>query len=136
MLLYLEYPSCPHATLASKLSQPSSHTVPHVSFMQISRRPSNRSAPPTRRSSPWLQNAAKRQYRYAIKATQLNTRNLNLTINNTCHSCIFTMYTVVGSTSLAVREEGFCTHALNIIQENVSNSLSKEGPCTCNGSNC
>ena len=53
-ILYLEYPSCPHTTLASMASQASSQTVPHVSLMQTSIRPSKRSVPPTSRTCPVL----------------------------------------------------------------------------------
>lgn len=42
-----ENPSCLQTTLASTLSHPSSHTVPHVSFRQISTRPSRSVLPPT-----------------------------------------------------------------------------------------
>ena len=43
----VEYPSCPHTTAASLLSQESSHTVPHCLFMQISTLPSFGMLPPT-----------------------------------------------------------------------------------------
>ena len=37
--LFLEKPSCPHATLASTLPQKSSHTVPHAPLLHTSTRP-------------------------------------------------------------------------------------------------
>jgi len=39
LLLYLENPSCLHATFASTALQRSSHTVPHCLFKQTSTRP-------------------------------------------------------------------------------------------------
>ena len=47
-----ENPSCLHATLASLVSHPSSHTVPHVLFIQISTRPSSKVFPSTSLIAP------------------------------------------------------------------------------------
>ena len=47
-----EYPSCLHATAASSWSQWLLHTVPHVSFRQISTLPSYGTSPPTSLVSP------------------------------------------------------------------------------------
>ena len=47
-----ENPSCLQATVASKVDQKSSHTVPQTSFQQISTRPSYGVVPPTSLMSP------------------------------------------------------------------------------------
>ena len=49
------YPSCLQTTVASVLSQESSHTVPHWSLMHTSTLPSYWLEPPTRRTSPYVQ---------------------------------------------------------------------------------
>ena len=48
-------PSCLHTTLASLLSHPLSHTVPHNPLMQISTLPALSTGPPARRSVPLVQ---------------------------------------------------------------------------------
>ena len=48
-----EYPNCLQTTLASSLSQLSSHTVPQMLAKQISTLPSNSFEPLTRRTSPF-----------------------------------------------------------------------------------
>ena len=51
---FTEKPSCLQTTLASELSQKSSHTVPHWFPMKISTLPSLLLCPPTRRmGAPW-----------------------------------------------------------------------------------
>ncbi len=57
-----ENPSCLHTTVASGADQKSSHTVPHVMFMQISTRPSRMEAPPTRRIAPGSQTVEMKHY--------------------------------------------------------------------------
>ena len=49
------YPSCLHTTWASRLSQRSSHTVPHTPPTHTSTLPSLAVRPPSRRRSPVLQ---------------------------------------------------------------------------------
>ena len=53
--LLTSYPSCLHTTLASLLSQPLSHTVPHTPLMQISTLPALSSGPSTKRSVSLVQ---------------------------------------------------------------------------------
>ena len=55
---WVEYPSCRHTTVASVLLQPSSHTVPHTLFIQISTLPSFGTLPPTSRSWPVVHGTA------------------------------------------------------------------------------
>ena len=60
VLPVVEYPSCRQTTVASVLPQPSSHTVPHTLFIQISTLPSLGTPPPTSRMSPVEQGTVKR----------------------------------------------------------------------------
>ena len=53
--MFTLYPSCLHTTLASLLSQPLSHTVPHTPLMQISTLPALLTGPPTKRTVPLVQ---------------------------------------------------------------------------------
>ena len=55
LLAVYAYPSCLQTTVASMLSQESSHTVPHWSLMHTSTLPSYWLEPPTRRTSPYIQ---------------------------------------------------------------------------------
>lgn len=48
-------PSCPHATFASRVSQPSSQTVPHTPYIQISTLPLVDLTTPVSLTSPWVQ---------------------------------------------------------------------------------
>ena len=50
-----EKPSCPHTTLASRLSQKSSATVPHIPPIHTSTRPSEGTVPFNSLISPWVQ---------------------------------------------------------------------------------
>ena len=54
-LLVVMNPSCLHTTLASLLSHPSSHTVPHSLLIQISTLPSKGLKPPDNLTSPYEQ---------------------------------------------------------------------------------
>ena len=58
----VEYPSCLHTTVASVELQPSSHTVPHTLFIQISTLPSFGTLPPTSCSWPVKHGARIRKY--------------------------------------------------------------------------
>ena len=86
-------PSWLHTTLASLEFQPSSHTVPHWSLMQISTRPSNWPEPPTSLISPVLHTSpcSITVLRYQRKNSERNTFILLVyvcIING--HSCIGT----------------------------------------------
>ena len=48
----MEYPSCLHTTVASRKSQPSSHTVPNDPLTHTSTRPSRHEFPPTNLTEP------------------------------------------------------------------------------------
>ena len=54
-LLVVMNPSCLQTTLASLLSHPSSHTVPHSLLIQISTLPSKGLKPPDNLTSPYEQ---------------------------------------------------------------------------------
>ncbi len=55
----LPYPSIVHTTVASEMSQRSSHTVPHCPSLHTSTRPSVATLPSTRRIFPCKQTAGK-----------------------------------------------------------------------------
>ena len=58
----VEYSSCLHTTVASRVPQRSSHTVPQFRFQHNSTRPSVGAVPPTSLMSLFAQTAEKKHY--------------------------------------------------------------------------
>ena len=89
---WLEYPSCLHTTVASSLLQPSSHTVPHSLFIQISTLPSFWMLPPTSRSLPVVQTAVKWYVQYYVSLLHWLACMLHIMFTKNCRTVDRVLY--------------------------------------------
>ena len=138
------YPSCLQTTVASVVSQESSHTVPHWSLMHTSTLPSYWLEPPTRRTSPYVQLPLVLTVASNQQAPDLTTF-LNIFTHKhdstlTSHSGTLTIVTTNEGAVWAVSEINLTATTVNIIKIDWTSSRTEfsitEGDYTCGYNRC
>ena len=127
-------PSCLQTTVASIISQSSLHTVPHCLWKHTSTLPTKLFLPPTNWISVLLQSGStdirdKIFYKWIYFVSDNESKFSPMaTLLWTDHSCIFIMMTVVvtNSTVSAIIQVCLISSAVNLIQEDGSNSRTKD----------